>query len=167
MGLRSKNFSTCEQPNLVYLKSKIYMNIDDCKVINLPKYSDPRGNLSVIEGGSHIPFDIKRVYYLYDIPGGSSRAGHGHKELQQLIIAMSGSFDVIVDDGNKRKKFHLNRSYYGLYIPKGMWREVENFSSGGVCLILASTLYDPSDYFYNYDEFKKFANQSNWVAIKK
>jgi len=136
------------------------MNTYDCKIINLPKISDPRGNLSVIEGGNQIPFDIKRVYYLYDVPGGSSRAGHGHKELQQLIIAMSGSFDVVVDDGSQRKKFHLNRSYYGLYIPKAMWREVENFSSGGVCLVLASTLYDPTDYFHDYDDFKKFANQN-------
>ena len=108
------------------------MSIENCKLIDLPKITDPRGNLSIIEGGVHIPFDIKRVYYLYDVPGGSSRAGHGHKELQQLIVAMSGSFDVIVDDGYKRKKFHLNRSYYGLYIPKMMWREVENFSSGGM-----------------------------------
>lgn len=128
-------------------------SMSDCKIIDLPKHEDPRGNLSVIEGGVHIPFDIKRVYYLYDVPGGSARAGHGHKELQQLIIAMSGSFDVIVDDGFERKTFHLNRSYYGLYIPKMMWREVENFSSGGVCLVLASTLYEPKDYYHNYDEF--------------
>ena len=136
------------------------MSLEDCKIINLPKITDPRGNLSVIEGGIHIPFDIKRVYYLYDVPGGSSRAGHGHKALQQLIIAMSGSFDVIVDDGDQRKKFHLNRSYYGLYIAQGMWREVENFSSGGVCLVLASTLYDPADYYHDYDDFKKFVNQN-------
>jgi dTDP-4-dehydrorhamnose 3,5-epimerase-like enzyme len=133
--------------------------LKDCKLIDLPKITDQRGNLSVIEGGRHIPFDIKRVYYLYDVPGGSSRAGHGHKELQQLIVAMSGSFDVIVDDGEDRKKYHLNRSYYGLYIPKGMWREVENFSSGGVCLVLASTMYDPADYFYEYGQFLKFVNE--------
>lgn len=133
----------------------------ECKLIDLPKITDQRGNLSVVEGGNQIPFDIKRVYYLYDVPGGSSRAGHGHVELQQLIIAMSGSFDVVVDDGYARKKFQLNRSYYGLYIPKRMWREVENFSSGGVCLVLASTLYDPNDYFHDYDAFKKFANQNN------
>jgi dTDP-4-dehydrorhamnose 3,5-epimerase-like enzyme len=129
------------------------MSINNCRIIDLPKINDPRGNLSVIEGGIHIPFEIKRVYYLYDVPGGSSRAGHGHKELQQLIVAMSGSFDVIVDDGAQRKKFQLNRSYYGLYIPKGMWREVENFSSGGVCLVMASTLYDPDDYFHEYSNF--------------
>ncbi len=129
------------------------MSIKDCRIIELPKISDPRGNLSVIEGGINVPFDIKRVYYLYDVPGGSARAGHGHKELQQLIIAMSGSFDVIVDDGYQRKKFQLNRSYYGLYIPKMMWREVENFSSGGVCLVLASTVYDESDYYRDYEDF--------------
>jgi dTDP-4-dehydrorhamnose 3,5-epimerase-like enzyme len=127
--------------------------LDDCKIMDLPKHSDPRGNLSVIEGAIHVPFDIKRVYYLYDVPGGSSRAGHGHIELQQMIIAMSGSFDVIVDDGQARKKVHLNRSYYGLYIPGMMWREIENFSSGAVCLVLASTLYDPDDYYREYDDF--------------
>jgi dTDP-4-dehydrorhamnose 3,5-epimerase-like enzyme len=137
--------------------------LKDCKLIELPKISDPRGNLSVIESGINVPFDIKRVYYLYDVPGGSSRAGHGHKDLQQLIIAMSGSFDVIVDDGKDRKKFHLNRSYYGLYITKGMWREVENFSSGGVCMVLASTLYDASDYFYDYDDYKIFAKHANFA----
>ncbi|OJI04677.1 FdtA/QdtA family cupin domain-containing protein [Polynucleobacter sp. MWH-Adler-W8] len=134
--------------------------LKDCRLIDLPKITDQRGNLSVIEGGRHIPFDIKRVYYLYDVPGGSSRAGHGHRELQQLIIAMSGSFDVIVDDGLERKKYHLNRSYYGLYIPKRMWREVENFSSGGVCLVLASTVYDSADYYHEYDEFAKFVNDN-------
>lgn len=135
------------------------MTLENCKLIDLPKITDPRGNLSVIEGGIHIPFDIKRVYYLYDVPGGSARAGHGHKELQQLIVAMSGSFDVIVDDGFARKKFHLNRSYYGLYIPKMMWREVDNFSSGGVCLVLASTMYDPLDYYHNYDDFVKVVHE--------
>jgi hypothetical protein len=129
-------------------------------MIDLPKHADPRGNLSVIEGSIHIPFDIKRVYYLYDVPGGSSRAGHGHKELQQVIIAMSGSFDVIVDDGFERRKFHLNRSYHGLYVPKMMWREVENFSSGGVCLVLASTFYDKADYYHDYEEFVKVAHAS-------
>lgn len=129
----------------------------NCKILDLPKHNDPRGNLSVIEGGIHVPFDIKRVYYLYDVPGGSARAGHGHKELQQLIIAMSGSFDVIVDDGFERKKIHLNRSYHGLYIPKMMWREVDNFSSGAVCLVLASTLYDKDDYYHDHDEFVSIA----------
>ena len=129
------------------------MGLSDCKLVELPKISDPRGNLTFIEGHQHVPFGIERVYYLYDVPGGSARAGHGHVELQQLMIAMSGSFDVIVDDGYERKKFHLNRSYYGLYIPKMMWREVENFSSGGVCLVMASTKFDKADYYYDYDGF--------------
>lgn len=133
--------------------------LDNCKIIDLPKYTDPRGNLSVIEGNNHIPFDIKRVYYLYDVPGGSMRAGHGHIELQQIIIAMSGSFDVIVDDGYSRKKIHMNRSYYGLYVPKMMWREIDNFSSGAVCLVLASTVYNPDDYFHDYSEFVKMVKQ--------
>lgn len=137
------------------------MPLDACKLIELPKYHDPRGNLSVIESGVNIPFDIKRVYYLYDVPGGSSRAGHGHLALQQLFIAMSGSFDVIVDDGcGGRKKIQLNRSYYGLYVPGMMWREVENFSSGAVCLVLASTLYDPQDYYHDYDDFVAAVNTS-------
>jgi hypothetical protein len=101
--------------------------LDACRLIDLPPHHDVRGNLSVIEGGVHIPFDIQRVYYLYDVPGGSARAGHGHIELQQLFVAMSGSFDVIVDDGFQRKRVHMNRSYYGLYVPGMMWREVENF----------------------------------------
>ncbi len=141
--------------------------MEHCRIVDLPKHSDPRGNLSVVEGGIQVPFDIARVYYLYDVPGGSSRAGHGHVELQQLMIAMSGSFDVIVDDGYERKKFHLNRSYYGLYIPKMMWREVENFSSGGVCLVMASTRFDKSDYFYDYDDFAAMAKRHDQGAAKK
>ncbi len=132
--------------------------LSDYKIINFKKFGDLRGNLSVIEGGVHIPFDIKRVYYLYDVPSGSSRAGHGHKKLQQIIIAISGSFDVMIDDGYERKKIHLNRSCHGLYIPKMMWREVKNFSSGSVCLVLASTMYDQSDYYHDYDEFRTIAH---------
>lgn len=135
--------------------------LEQCQLIALPPHHDVRGNLSVIEGGRDIPFDIKRVYYLYDVPGGSARAGHGHIELQQLFVAMSGSFDVIVDDGHDRKRVHLNRSYYGLYVPGMMWREVENFSSGAVCMVLASTHYDPNDYYRDYDEFKAAAHQHN------
>lgn len=116
---------------------------------------DTRGNLTFIEGDQHIPFDIKRVYYLYDVPGGESRGGHAHKDLHQLIIAASGSFDVILDNGSKKKRFQLNRSYYGLYIPPMIWRELNNFSSGSVCLVLVSLPYSADDYIRDYNEFKK------------
>jgi dTDP-4-dehydrorhamnose 3,5-epimerase-like enzyme len=129
------------------------MNIDDCKLLDLPKIHDPRGNLTFIEGGRHVPFDIKRVYYLYDVPGGAERGGHAHKDLRQLIIAMSGSFDIVLDDGRQKKRMHLNRSYYGLYVCPMIWREMNNFSSGAVCLVLASNLYDETDYYRNYQEF--------------
>ncbi|HSR42749.1 MAG TPA: FdtA/QdtA family cupin domain-containing protein, partial [Longimicrobiales bacterium] len=112
-----------------------------------------RGNLTFIEQNRHVPFEIKRVYYLYDVPGGAERGGHAHRALHQFLIAMSGSFDVILDDGRERKKIHLNRSYYGLYICPYIWRELDNFSSGSVCMALASELYDESDYFRDYDEF--------------
>ena len=135
------------------------MSVSECRIIELPKISDPRGNLTFVEGQNHIPFDIKRVYYLYDVPGGESRAAHGHKALHQLMIAMSGSFSVLLDDGNQKKEFHLNRSYYGLYIPPMIWRDLYNFSSGSVCMVLASEKYDESDYYRNYDEFLK-ASQS-------
>jgi hypothetical protein len=131
------------------------MNLSKCKIIDLPKVTDARGNLTFIEESKHIPFAIKRVYYLYDVPGGESRGGHAHKGLQQFIIAASGSFDVILDDGFKKKRFHLNRSYYGLYVCPMMWRELDNFSSGSVCLVLVSELYDESDYIRDYDMFKK------------
>ena len=127
--------------------------IEKCRIIDLPKISDPRGNLTFIEGGAQIPFDIRRVYYLYDVPGGSERGGHAHKELHQLIIAMSGSFDVILDDGQKEKQVHLNRSYNGLYVCPMIWRRLENFSSASVCLVLASNNYDESDYYRDYEEF--------------
>jgi hypothetical protein len=130
--------------------------LDDCKLIDLPKISDPRGNLTFIEGGGrHIPFDLKRVYYLYDVPGGAERGGHGHKALHQLIVAMSGSFDVVLDDGYNKKRIHLNRSYYGLYVCPMIWRELDNFSSGSVCMVLASNLYDEDDYYREYDSFIK------------
>lgn len=122
-------------------------------IIDFPKIHDTRGNLTFIEGQRHIPFMIKRVYWLYDVPGGAQRGGHAHRHLQQLIIAASGSFDVWLDNGRKREKISLNRSYYGLYIPSMTWREIENFSSGSVCLVLASEPYDESDYFRNYEEF--------------
>lgn len=131
------------------------MSVSEAKLIQLPKISDPRGNLTFIEGSRHVPFDLKRVYYLYDVPGGETRAGHAHKQLEALMIAVSGSFEVILDDGTARKSFFLNRSYYGLYIPKMVWRELENFSSGSVCLVLASEIYDESDYYRDYDQFLK------------
>lgn len=129
------------------------MNIDLCKIIDVPKIQDPRGNLSFVEGGRHVPFDIARVYYLYDVPGGAERGGHAHKALHQFIIAMSGSFDVILDDGKRKQRFHLSRSYYGLYVCPMVWRELDNFSSGSVCLVLASNRYDESDYYRDYDAY--------------
>ena len=129
------------------------MAVSDCKIVNLPKIADPRGNLTFIESQRHIPFDIRRVYYLYDVPGGSERGGHAHKELRQLIIAMSGSFDVILDDGRQKQRFHLNRSYYGLYVCQMVWRELDNFSSGSVCMVLASNDYEESDYYRDYKTF--------------
>jgi len=131
------------------------MNIQECRIINLPKIANEKGNLTFIEKNRHIPFEIKRVYYLYDVPGGETRGGHAHKALQQFIIAMNGSFDVILDDGSDRKRFHLNRAYYGLYIPSMIWRELDNFSSGSVCLSLVSEYYDEGDYIRDYETFKK------------
>lgn len=127
--------------------------IENCRVIELPKIHDQRGNLTFIEGHRHIPFDIKRVYYLYDVPGGAERGGHAHKGLHQLIIAMSGSFDVILDDGRQKQRIHLNRSYNGLYICPMIWRELDNFSSGSVCMVLASNHYDEADYYRDYSEY--------------
>ena len=129
------------------------MDIANCKIIELPKITDPRGNLTFVEGGGLIPFDIQRVYYLYDVPGGAQRGGHAHKGLHQLIVAMSGSFDVVLDDGKSKKRIHLARSYYGLYVCPMIWRELDNFSSGSVCMVLASNKYHEDDYHRNYEEF--------------
>lgn len=129
------------------------MSIPDCKHIELPKIADPRGNLTFIEANRHIPFDIKRVFYLYDVPGGSDRGGHALKKCHQFLIAMSGSFDVVLYDGKEQQRIHLNRSYYGLHIPPMIWREMDNFSSGSVCLVLASELYDPNDYYRDYSDY--------------
>lgn len=135
------------------------MSIADCKIIELPKITDPRGNLSFIEGGQHIPFDIKRVYYLYDVPGGSDRGSHAHRKLHQFIVAMSGSFDVVLDDGKEKRRFHMNRSHYGLYVCPMMWRDLDNFSSGAVCMVLASERYDETDYIRDYEQFLVTATQ--------
>ena len=129
------------------------MRLDLCRLIELPRVPDARGNLTFIESGRHVPFDIRRVYYLYDVPGGAARAGRAHKALQQVLVAMSGSFDVILDDGRERRVFQLNRSYLGLFIPPMIWREIGNFSSGAVCMALASDFYDESDYYRDYAAF--------------
>ena len=129
------------------------MSITDCQIIELPKIHDPRGNLTFIEGGNHIPFDIRRVFYLYDVPGGESRAGHALKTCYQLISAVMGSFDLTVDDGVNRKVISLNRAYQAVLIPPTIWRELDNFSSGAVCMVLASEHYKENSYFRTYQEF--------------
>ena len=129
------------------------MSIKDCSLIDLPRVNDPRGNLTFIEGGRHIPFQLKRVFYLYDVPGGALRAGHALKQSQQFIIAASGSFDVVLDDGFEKRRYQLNRSYYGLYVPPLVWREIDNFSSNSICVVLASELFDEGDYYREYDDF--------------
>ena len=136
-------------------KSTVY----DCTIIELDRHhSDRKGNISVVENGKDIPFDVKRTYYLYDVPGGESRGGHAHKELSQLIIAASGSFMVTLDDGNIKRTFTLNRPYQGLYVVPGIWRTLDDFSSGAVCLVLASQGYDEADYIRDYQEFLKYKN---------
>lgn len=132
--------------------SRVY----NCSILEIDKHHNALGNISVIENATTVPFDVKRVYYLYDVPGGESRAGHAHKELQQLIIAASGSFDITLDDGELKRTFTLNRPYQGLLIVPGIWREIDNFSSGSVCLVLASTCYNETDYIRDYKEFKEF-----------
>lgn len=131
------------------------MNLDKCKIVNFPQVTDARGNLSVIEENRHIPFLIKRVYFLYDVPSGATRGGHAHRNLSEIIIALSGSFDVVLDDGKEKKVVFLNRPHYGLYISPGVWREIENFSSNSVALALASDFYNESDYIRDYEVFKK------------
>ena len=131
-------------------------NIYDCSMLEIDKHHNERGKISVVENSKTIPFDIKRVYYLYDVPGGESRGGHAHKELQQFIVAASGSFDVTIDDGQLKRTFTINRPYRGLLIVPGIWRELDNFSSGSVCLVLASTAYSADDYIREYNEFKEY-----------
>ena len=139
-------------------KSTVY----DCTIIELDKHhSDRKGNISVVENNKDIPFEVKRVYYLYDVPGGESRGAHAHKELSQLIIAASGSFTVTLDDGNVKRTFLLNRPYQGLYVKPGIWRDLDDFSSGSVCLVLASHPYDENDYIRDYEEFINYKNNDN------
>jgi len=133
------------------------MDISDVKIIDLPKFIDVRGNLSFIEENKHIPFKIARSYWIYDVPGGETRGGHAYKENQEFIVALSGSFDVIIDDGINHKVFSLNRSYNGLYVPKGLWRQMNNFSTNSLALILASTFFDQTDYIYDYEQYKTLA----------
>ena len=133
--------------------------IENCNVLQLNKISDPRGNLTFVESNRHVPFEIKRVYYLYDVPGGAERGGHGHKALHQLIVAISGSFDIHLDDGVSKKTIHMNRSYEGLYVCPMIWREIDNFSSGAVCLVLASDFYDEADYYRDYGNFVQDVNK--------
>lgn len=131
------------------------MSIKDVKIIELPKFTDPRGNLSFVEQLNHIPFEIKRTYWIYDVPGGESRGGHAFKQNEEFIVALSGAFDVIVDDGKVKKTFTLNRSYYGLYIPAGLWREMDNFSTNSLALEFGSIHYDRSDYIEDYEQYLK------------
>lgn len=129
------------------------MPMSECRIVGFPKVEDPRGNLTFIEGDRHLDWSIKRVYYLYDVPGGAERGGHAHKDTNELLIAMSGSFDVVLDDGAVTQRFHLNRSHYGLYVPAMTWRSLENFSSGSVCMVLASEYYTEDDYYREYGDF--------------
>lgn len=129
------------------------MDLQDVRVIELPKILDRRGNLSIVEENKEIPFKIKRTYWIYDVPGGEIRGGHAYNENQEFIIALSGSFDIIIDDGKARRKFSLNRSYYGLYVPQQLWRQIENFSTNSLALVLSSTIYDENDYIREYEKF--------------
>jgi hypothetical protein len=138
-------------------RSTIY----DCSIIELNKIHNRSGNITAIEGKNDLPFDIRRIYYLYDVPGGAERGGHAHKDLQQLIVAASGCFDVILDDGKNRKVVQLNRPYYGLHVVPGIWREIINFSSGAICLVLASEKYDKNDYLREYENFITFKNENS------
>lgn len=132
-------------------------SVFDCSIVELDKHhSDRKGNLTVVQNGETLPFDVRRVYYLYDIPGGESRGSHAHRELEQLIVAASGSFRVILDDGKSKRSFFLNRPYQGLYVKPGLWRDLEDFSSGAVCMVLASEVYQKEDYIRDYEDFKKF-----------
>ena len=134
------------------------MNIEQVKILNLPKFEDSRGNLSFVEEDTHIPFQIKRTYWIYDVPGGQARGGHAFKEQQEVIVALSGSFDVMVDDGTTKKTYSLNRSYYGLYLPSMLWRSMENFSTNALAMVISSTSYSKNDYIRSYKDFLQFKN---------
>ena len=136
------------------------MSIEDCRIIELPRITDPRGNLTFIESSRHVPFEVKRIFYLYDVPGGATRAGHALRSCHQFLIASSGSFDVIVDDGMRKERHQLNRSYYGLYICPMIWRDIDNFSSGSVCMVLASDYFEEADYFRHYEDFLRATRQA-------
>lgn len=140
--------------------------LNNCKIINLPKITDPRGNLSIIEQIKQIPFEIKRVHWIYDVPGGLDRGGHAYKETEEFIVALSGSFDVVIDDGEMQERFPLNRSYFGLYVPKGMWRTMTNFSTNSLALVLSSTVYDERDYVSDYGEYLSWRKDSSKVPVK-
>ena len=140
------------------------MTIKEARIIDLPKIPDKRGNLSIIEEYKNIPFKIERTFWIYDVPGGESRGGHAYKRSQEFIVALSGSFDVILDDGKEKRTFSLNRSYYGLYVPNGIWRQMENFSTNSLALVLASTEYFPDDYIRNYEKLKK-KNNERYISL--
>ncbi len=134
------------------------MDLNNVRIINLPKICDPRGNLSFIQNGTHLPFDIARVYWIYDVPGGKYRDGHAFRTQHEFIIALSGSFDVVLNNGKASERHHLCRSYYGLYVPPMTWREIDNFSTNSVALVISSTLYDENDYIQNFDQYQKLVN---------
>ncbi|MCR9012823.1 sugar 3,4-ketoisomerase [Gabonibacter chumensis] len=135
------------------------MTLNNVEIIHLPRFLDNRGNLSFIEQRKHIPFDIKRSYWIYDVPGGQIRGGHAYRKNEEFIVALSGSFDVVLDDGKQKKIFSLNRSYFGLYVPKCIWRQMQNFSTNSLALVLASTPFDANDYIYDYELFKSLSNE--------
>lgn len=149
--------SVDKKPNLWTIRNDNMTKLQQVTILNLPKIEDPRGNLTFIEEQNHIPFEINRVYWIYDVPGGETRGGHAFKEQKEFIVALSGSFDVVITDGKEENRFHLNRSYYGLYIPNGLWRHMDNFSTNSVALVLSSTFFNENDYIRELNDY------SNWI----